>query len=259
LNGYKNSFCKERKAGKPGFVGWVARHWLGWQDLCDYFLKQFKTEKIAEIYSDSFPPSVHTKKGVVELITDQLYAFKFNGRHFLFLAGPVQPNLDFRSGSGQDHYDFAESIVDSMKKLGVKQIFTLAGLNIGDKRMERKPSVVVAATNEKLLKEFKKLGAKSDKKEGLISGAAGMLLGIGAQRGLEGACLMGETNARLVYGDHGAAKKLIELLVKKFEFKVDMQSIEKESKNIEDAFKKLSQQFEEVEEKMPSDGPSYVR
>ena len=112
---------------------------------------------------------------------------------------------------------------------------------------------------EKLLEEFKAAGAKSDKKEGLISGAAGLILGVAMQYGIEGACLMGETNARLVYGDHGAAKKLIELLVKKFGFRVDMQSIEREAKNIEETFQKLARQFEEVEEKMPADGPSYVR
>ena len=45
----------------------------------------------------------------------------------------------------------------------------------------------------------------------------------------------------------------------KFGFKVDMKSIEMEAKNIEEAFKKLTQQFEGMEEKMPTNGPSYVR
>jgi len=238
--------------GLPG-IGLVGK-------ICvDYLLKQFKTELIGEIYSDSFPPAVHTKAGLVELITDQIFAFKFADRHFLFLAGPVQPALDFRVGSSQEHYDFAEKIVLSMKKLGVKEVFTLAGINIGDKRMETQPNVVVAATSKKLLEEFKALGAKSDQKEGLISGAAGLFLGLAKQHGLEGACLMGETNARLVYGDHGAAKKLLELLIKKFGFKVDMKGIEQEAKNIEAAFERLAAQFEEVEEKMPPEGPSYVR
>ncbi len=238
--------------GLPG-IGLVGK-------ICvDYFLKQFKTEVVADIYSDSFPPAVHTKKDIVELIKNQVHAFKFRGRHFLFLAGPVQPSLDLRSGSPQEHYDFAEQIVLAMKELGVKQVFTLAGINIGDRRMEVQPGIVVAATNEKLLAELKKLGAKGNKKEGLISGAAGLIVGLGAKKGVEGACLMGETNARLVYGDHGAAKKLIEMLVKKFGFKVDMQSIEKEAKNIEQAFEKLAKQFEDVEEKPEKGGPSYVR
>jgi len=252
-------FLKKKKLSKPVLLVGLPGIGLVGKICVDYFLKQFKTELIAEIYSDSFPPTVHTKDGLIELITDQLHAFKFNGRHFLFLAGPVQPSLDFRTGSSQEHYNFAEAIVGAVKHLGAKQIFTLAGINIGDRRMEKQPGVVVAATNKRLLQEFRALGARSDKKEGLISGVAGLVLGVAAQQGIEGACLMGETNAKLVYGDHGAAKKLIELLVKKFGFKVDMQSIEREAKNIEEAFKKLASQFEEAEEKMPADGPSYVR
>lgn len=238
--------------GLPG-IGLVGK-------ICtDYFLKQLKTEHIAEIYSDSFPPTVHTKDGIIDLITDQLFAYKHKGRHILFLAGPVQPSLDFRTGNSEEHYDFAERIIEAMKKLGVKEIITLAGINIGDRRMEIEPGIVVAATNKRLLQKFKALGAKADRKEGLISGAAGLILGIAAQYEIQGACLMGETNSKLVYGDHGAAKKLIELLAKRFDFKIDMQSIEKESKNIENAFKKLTKQFEDVEEEMPPGGPSYVR
>ncbi len=252
-------FLKKKKVSSPVlFVGLPGIGLVG--KICvDYFLKQLKTEKIAEVYSDSFPPTVHTKEGQIELITDQLYYFRQGGKNFLFLAGPVQPSLDFRSGGSEEHYNFAEVIIEAVKALGVKQVYTLAGINIGDKRMEKEPDVVVAATSKRLLEEFTALGAKSDKKEGLISGAAGLILGIGMQHGIEGACLMGETNAKLVYGDHGAAKKLIELLVKKFGFKVDMQAIEREAKNIEEAFQKLAEQFEEVEEKLPPEGPSYVR
>ncbi|MBN2067613.1 MAG: PAC2 family protein [Candidatus Diapherotrites archaeon] len=237
--------------GLPG-IGLVGK-------ICvDYFLKQLKTEKIGEIYSDSFPPSVHTKDALVELIKDELHATEHKGRHFLFLAGPVQPSLDFRSGA-IEHYEFAEEIVEAVKKLGVKEVFTLAGLNIGDARMEKQPDVVIAATDKKTLERFTSLGAKADKKEGLISGAAGLILGIAQQQGMQGACLMGETNAKLIYGDHGAAKKLIELIVKAFGFKVEMKGIEREAKNIEKAFEKLAKQFEEAEEKPPKDGPSYVR
>jgi len=252
-------FLNKKKLSRPVLLVGLPGIGLVGKICVDYFLKQFKTEQIAEIYSDSFPPTVHTKEGQIELITDQLYAFKHKGRHFLFLAGPVQPSLDFRTSSSQEHYDFAERIVDAVKKLGVKEIFTLAGINIGDKRLAKEPGVIVAATNKKILDEFTALGARSDNKEGLISGAAGLILGIAMQHGIQGACLMGETNAKLVYGDHGAAKKLIELIVKRYSFKVDMKSIEREAKNIEQAFKKLTEQFEDAEEKMPPDGPSYVR
>ncbi len=227
----------------------------------DYLLKHLKTEKIGEVFSDSFPPSVHTKKGVLSLIKDELHAFEKEGKTFIFLSGPVQPSLDYRSGSSEEHYEFASKIVESAKSLGVKEIVTLAGINIGEKRLERDPGIIVAGTSEKVIEEWKSNGAKVDKKEGLISGAAGLILGVAKENSIAGACLMGETNASLVYGDHGSAKKLIEMLVKKFEFDINMSSIEKEAKNIEKAFAQLAQQIEalEEEEETPTKDLSYIR
>ncbi|MCX6798718.1 MAG: PAC2 family protein, partial [Candidatus Diapherotrites archaeon] len=208
-----------------------------------------------------FPPSAHTKDGLIDMIKDELHAYKYKSQDFVFLTGPVQPSLDFRVSGAKDHYEFATEIVKAAKQLGVKRIIALAGINIGNTRMEKKhPDIVVAAANRNLLQEFSALGAKVDKKEGLISGAAGLIPGIGEQFGIEAVCLMGETNAQLIYGDHGAAKQLIELLVRKFGFKVDMHGIEKEAKAIEEAFEKLAKQFEEQEEEKPcTEGPSYVR
>ncbi len=228
----------------------------------DYMLKQFKPKKIANIYSDSFPPSVHVANGLAELIKDELYLYRFKGRDFLFLAGPVQPALDVRYASMHDHYEFASKIVDAVIAIGVKEIYTLAGINIGDARLKRKPRAIVAASDRELLKEFKKLGAKTDMKNGLISGAAGLILGIAAKRGLRGACIMGETSDKLVYGDHGAAKRVLELLIKKFGFELDMNAIAEEAKNIEETFRQIamelaSQAKQEREEDLQR--PSYVR
>jgi len=236
--------------GLPG-IGFVGKI------VVDYLLKEFKAKKIAEIYSDSFPPSVHAKNGVVELIKDNIYHVEMKNHDFLFLSGPVQPSLEFQAGSSE-HYEFAERIVQACKELNVKEIYTLAGINIGEKRMSRESEVVVAATSKQILDEWKKFKIQIIQDEGLISGAAGLILGIAREHAIEGACLMGETNARLVYGDHGAAKAVLELLMKKYGFKVDMKEIEKEAKNIEQAFNQLQKQFEEEPDE-GNDRLSYVR
>jgi proteasome assembly chaperone (PAC2) family protein len=59
-------------------------------------------------------------------------------------------------------------------------------------------------------------------------------------------------------GDHGSAKALLELLIKKFHFKLNLQELGKEAKNIEEAFQKLTQQ---LKEQVEQDNPklSYVR
>ncbi len=227
--------------------------------VVDYLLKQLKTKKVGEIFSDAFPPSVYTRKGLIHLIKDEIYFTELNNQKFLFLVGPIQPPLDSKLDSSKQHYDFAETIVKEFKNKGVKEIITLAGINIGEKRVSKKPGVVVAATNKKILLDWKKLGAKNNQSEGLISGAAGLILGIAKQEGIQGACLMGETSINLVYGDPGSAKSLLELLIKKFKFKIKLTSLEKEVKEIEEAFTQLSNQLKQQIKEQENDIPSYVR
>lgn len=251
-------FLKKVKLKNPVlFIGLPGIGLVG-KIAVDYLVKEFNAKKIADIYSDSFPPSVHTVDGIIELISDQLYVFEFKQRHFLFLAGPVQPSLNPAIGIGSEHYEFASKIVEMCEKLKVKEIYSLAGINVGDKRIEEEPKVVAAVTDPNVLKDWE--GIVLNVKGGLISGVAGLVLGLAKSRGIKGACLMGETNARLIYGDHGAAKKILEVLVKRFGFKVDMRGIKKESKHIEEVFSQLSKQLEaKKEEDSAKTGLSYVR
>ncbi len=248
-----------KKFKKPVLITGLPGIGLVGKIAVDYLLKEFNAQKIANVYSDSFPPSVRTENGTLDLIRDEIFFAESKGRHFLFLAGPVQPSLDIRIGTTYGHYEFASAVVQAAKKFGVKEIFTLAGINVGDERLEREPGVVIAATDKHLLQQLKKLGAKVNSNGGLISGAAGLILGIGAKQGISGACIMGETNAKLIYGDHGAAEKVLKILVEKFGFKIKMAHIKKEARNIERAFEQLSKQFEEKREEFESEKPSYVR
>jgi uncharacterized protein len=225
----------------------------------DYLLKQFKPEKIAEVYSDSFPPSVHTKNSRILLIKNELFYMKKGNKEFILFSGPVQPSLDFKAGSAHEHYEFAETMVNYFKSIGVSEIVTLAGVNVGKERLNGKPEVVVAGSDDKEIKDWVIAGAKKDNKEGLIAGAAGLLVGLGKLRQIEGACLMGETNSELIYGDHGSAKRVIEVLSKKYKFKINMKSIEKETKEIEKQFNELNKQLEAIEEETPNEGLNYVR
>lgn len=225
----------------------------------DYLLKELKPVKIAEILSDSFPPSVHTQNSKIRLIKNEIYHLNYKKKDFLLIAGPVQPTLDFKIGSSHEHYEFAETLLNFFKSVGIKEIITLAGLNIGDKRLNQNPGVVVAATDDSTIETWVKLGARKEKKEGLISGVAGLLVGLGQLHNIPGACLLGETNAQLIYGDHGSAKNVLELLSKRFGFKLNMKTIEKDAKQIEKAFKELTHQLESLVEEKPKDNLPYVR
>ncbi|MEM4261978.1 MAG: PAC2 family protein [Candidatus Diapherotrites archaeon] len=235
--------------GLPG-IGLVGK-------ICvDYLLKQLKTQKVAEIYSDFFPPSVQTENGIATLIKDEIHYYKHKGKDYLFLAGPVQPTLDINSAPNE-HFEFSRAILYALKEKGLNEIYTLAGLNIGEQRLTKEPRVAVASTSKKKLEEWKKIGAITNRPIGLISGIAGLLIGMGKEEGIEGTCLMGETSSRMIYGDPGAAQKVLELIIKKYDFKIDMTSLTKEAKQIEKAFQELNKQLEEREE-TPTN-LSYVR
>jgi uncharacterized protein (TIGR00162 family) len=225
----------------------------------DYLLKQFKPAKIAEVYSDSFPPSVQTKNSKVMLIKNEIFHMKKGKRDFILFSGPVQPSLDFKAGSAHEHYEFAESMVNFFRSIGATEMVTLAGVNVGQARLNRKPNAIVAGTDDRTIAEWVKAGAKKDKKEGLIAGAAGLLVGLAKLRRMDGACIMGETNSQLVYGDHGSAKRVIEVLAKKYNFKINMKKIDKETKEIEKQFNELNKQLEAIEDDTPKDGLNYVR
>jgi uncharacterized protein (TIGR00162 family) len=255
---------KKKKLKNPVLITGLPGIGLVGKLVVDYMLKESKAERIAEVHSDSFPPAVHTHNSLLSLIRDDFFYLRAKNRDFIFLAGPVQPALDMRYATTAEHYEFAEKIADFAAGLGVKEIYTLAGINIGDARITREPHVVVCGTDRKTVDAFVKLGCVASTSDGLISGAAGLILGVGATRGITGACLMGETNANLVYGDHGSAKVVLELLSKKFGFSVKMQQIEKESKNIEKAFNQLNQELqaqqkEAADDDAPPHGLTYVR
>ncbi|MFH1752519.1 MAG: PAC2 family protein [archaeon] len=251
---------KKKKLVKPVLLIGLPGIGLVGKIALDYLITKIKTEKIGEIFSDSFPPGVHTKDGLLDLIKDELFLLKLDGREFVLVAGPVQPSLDFRSGSAGDHYEFASRIVELMQKLSIKEVYSLAGLNVGEERLLRKPEVIVAATDKKTLDSLKKVGCKTGKGDGMISGVAGLVLGLGKQAGFSGACLMGETSSNLVYGDHGAAKSVLTTLTKLFKFKLDMKDIENASKDIEKTFNEMQKQLKQaVNEKDDNDNVSYVR
>ncbi|MDP2666938.1 MAG: PAC2 family protein [Candidatus Diapherotrites archaeon] len=209
--------------------------------VVDYLVKELKPKKIADVYSDAFPPAVITRSGILELFTDHIYHLETKGKHFYFVSGPVIPNLEQGTTASEVQYDFARALVAALKDLKVSQIYTLAGLNVGDKRMTITPGVVVSATDKGTLEKWKATGARASGTDDTIWGYAGLTLGIGKVQGIPGACLMGETSAQLVYGDPGASKSVLALIDKQFKFNLKMDRIEAEAKEIETAFKKLAE------------------
>ena len=238
-------------SGLPG-IGLVGKI------VVDYLVKELKIKKVAEIHSDSFPASVLNQKGIIIPIVDELYALEQKNLTIYFLAGPVQPGGDFGGSHFADHYAFSRALVTELKSVGLKEVYTLAGIDVSENELSEKPHIVVAATDVPTLKRFKKMGCQTIDGEGVISGAAGLLLSQAQREQLTGACFMAETNSKFVYGDPLAAKSLLEIISKEFKFKVKMERLDQEIANIESAFKKIQAQIDSTQEG-PKENLSYVR
>ncbi len=234
-------------SGLPG-IGLVGKI------VVDYLIYKLKPVKIAEIYSDNFPPLVQSVKGVLEPIKLEMFYKKIKGKGIIFLAGPVQPSIEGR-GAGKEHFEFSEIIIKEAKKRKVKQIITLAGINIGQKRVLKKPSLWIVGSSSKNLKKFMKEFDIKNIYEQAISGAAGIFITEGYKKKIEGICLMGETSAQMQYGDVGASRVVLDSLEKFFKFGLKYDDLDKDVKKLEEEFAKINKSVEEVKE----ENPSYIR
>jgi uncharacterized protein (TIGR00162 family) len=205
----------------------------------EHLIETMRAKKFAELYSKDFPPQVFINPdGTIKLVNNEFYYWKaqrHGQRDIVFLTG------DYQGLSSQGQYELAESILDIIQDLGVKQMFTLGGYGLG--REIKEPKVLFATTDAYLVKTMKTYGAVFKKNEpgGGIIGASGLLLGLGKLRGLAGTCFMGETPGYLV--DPKSAKAVLKVLMKAVNIDIDLSRLEEKAKEIE----YIAQQLNEME------------
>lgn len=216
--------------GLPG-VGNIGRVSIG------YLIKELKAKKFAELYSEHFFPFVVLNKNYeIKLLKNQFYYWKAkkpDQRDLIFLVG------DCQSLSPNGHYEVMEAVVEFAKSLGVKEIFTLGGLAVGE--LDEKAKVLGAVTDPKLVKKYKGMGIdfNAGEKVGYIVGAAGLLLGIGKEHGMQGMCLLGETAGFPIVTDPKAGELVLKRLTKILKIKVDMSRLDARVKEMEKFIKKI--------------------
>jgi uncharacterized protein (TIGR00162 family) len=203
----KKPVCPVLIEGLPG-IGQVGKL------VAEYMIHMLRAEKIGEIHSIYFPPQVILEEnGTVRLARNELYLYHAEGKDLIFLVG------DHQSTSNEGHYLLAEQYIDIAEELGVRRIYTLGGFGVG--HLVNEPRVVGAVNRVELRSEIEKAGVtfQRDEPGGGIIGAAGLMLGLSAPRGIEAVCLMGETSGYLV--DPMAAAGVLAVLSKLINVQVD--------------------------------------
>jgi uncharacterized protein len=103
-------------------------------------------------------------------------------RDILIFIGEAQPPIG--------RYAFCQKLIEYARQAGVTRVFTFAAMAT-DMHPEHESRVFAAATDDEMLASLKarKLELVED---GHISGLNGVLVGVAAEAGLRGACLLGE-------------------------------------------------------------------
>jgi len=195
----------------------------------DYLVEKFRPSLIRELYSEHFPIWYQTQPSYAP---HPLYP----GRSGVWLHkdGVQLPRIEFYLSNSpkllltkgyhanfQGQYKVAEQALDLYEKLGVKQVFVLAGYGVGD------GEVCCAATDLSLIDELKRHGVGTGY-EGPFIGFSGLVLGLAKLRSIRAACIFGRTQPNLEdpeFPDISAARMVLEKLSSILNFDLDLSTL----------------------------------
>ncbi len=223
--------------GLPG-IGNVGRVAAG------YLVSELKMKKVAELLSPHFLPLVILHEdSVAHLLKCEFYHYRGKTRDIVVLTGDTQ------SISPEGHYDFCDKVLHYAESIGVREMITMGGFAEGQQVAE--PRVIGAVSDKKLLKKYGRFDIDFGKERqiGTIVGASGLLIGLGKERGIDGICIMGETVGLPLMTDPKAADKLLHVLAKMLDLKIDLSKLEKTIGEMEDKIRKT----EDIHKKMLSE------
>ena len=168
-----------------------------------------------------------------------------SSKDLILLTGDSQPVVP---GS---EYVLSEQILDLITKFKISNIYSLASYVTGT--FVNDPKIYGTATNPEMVKSFRSFNI-STLDNGNITGMNGLILGLGKLRGIEGICLLGETSGYVI--DAKASKNLLEIVNNVLGIHINMDEMNKRSKDTEILIKNLEQQMMAKSGQFPQNVPT---
>ncbi|HEX6294131.1 MAG TPA: PAC2 family protein [Nitrososphaeraceae archaeon] len=168
-----------------------------------------------------------------------------SSKDLILLTGDSQPVVP-----GAE-YLLSEQILDLITKFKISNIYSLASYVTGT--FVNDPKIYGTATNPEMVKSFRSFNI-STLDNGNITGMNGLILGLGKLRGIEGICLLGETSGYVI--DAKASKNLLEILNNVLGIHINMDEMNKRSKDTEILIKNLEQQMMAKSGQFPQSVPT---
>lgn len=227
-----------------GYVGKLA---------ADHLVSSLNLKRVAEYSSPTFPPQVSVKEdGTVDPPRAELYFSQMKGGKDIFVF-----TADAQPTTSEGEYALSDAVVRFAKRCGVKKVYTLAAYITGS--FSKSPKVFGAGTSKGMVDTLSENGVTL-MKDGGISGMNGLLIGVAALRGLEGACLLGETSGYVV--DAGASKAVLEMLSKVVGLPLDTSKLEEKAEETQKVISQLQAMADQSREAAPQSGreqrPAYI-
>ena len=133
----------------------------------------------------------------------------------------------------------------------MSEVYALGGVPTGE--LIEEYDVLGAASDEEIVEALEGHGVefREDEPAGGIVGVSGLLLGMGARRGLDAACLMGETSGYLV--DPKSAQAVLEVLEGVLEIEVDDEDLEDRADEMEEVVGKIREMEQQQQAPAPTE------
>jgi hypothetical protein len=223
--------------GLPG-VGHVGKL------AAEHLLEEFDSTLVRRVYADEFPPQVTVEDGVTELVCAEFHAVDVGDRDLVVLSG------DHQAQSNAGHYRLTDAFLDVAESFDVERAYALGGVPTGE--LVEEYTVLGAVTDESLIDELEAANVefREDEPAGGIVGVSGLILGLAPRRGMDAACLMGETSGYLV--DPRSARAVLEILQDLLGFDVDYESLEERADEMEEVVSKI-QEMQDQQAPVPTD------
>lgn len=210
-----------------------------------------KTSKNKKEITDISKPEVQLNQSINGLPPQSIDSLKsttndpLSSKDLILLTGDSQPVVP---GS---EYVLSEQILDLITKFKISNIYSLASYVTGT--FVNDPKIYGTATNPEMVKSFRSFNI-STLDNGNITGMNGLILGLGKLRGIEGICLLGETSGYVI--DAKASKNLLEIVNNVLGIHINMDEMNKRSKDTEILIKNLEQQMMAKSGQFPQSVPT---
>ncbi|MFA5357657.1 MAG: PAC2 family protein [archaeon] len=181
-----------------------------------YIVEKLRLEQIGHINSEKFLPIIRIENGL-PMHPVRIYASKKN-KLAIILAEQVVPK--------ESAADVAKEFVDWVKKKGIKTVISTSGI-----RTDETTKVYAFASNENSKKIISNNGIKLIS-NGITSGVTALIMLELKENNIDALCIMGNTKTS---ADYHAAKEIVKAICKITGLKIDLTSLEKEGRTVEDS------------------------